>query len=137
MLKTLDRACLSEMTLPNQRRADLMVLGPGAQAEIWIVEIKSCLADFQADGKWPEYRDFCDRLFFAVAPDFPHEVLPADTGVIIADRYGAQIMREPPAQRLSAARRKALILRFARQAAGRLQALRDPDAALEACRRRD
>jgi hypothetical protein len=77
-----------------RRRADVAGLSDGG--EIWIVEIKSCLEDFRADQKWPEYREFCDRLFFAVAPDFPREVLPQETGLIIADRYGGEIVRPAP-----------------------------------------
>lgn len=119
-------ASVTEMTLANGRRAD--VVGLGDKGDIWIVEIKSSLDDFRADQKWPEYRDFCDRLFFAVAADFPREVLPEDTGLVIADRYGAAILREAPEHRLAGARRKAVTHRFARVAAARLQAIGDPDA---------
>ena len=99
----------------------------GADGAIWIVEIKSSVADFQADRKWPEYRDWCDRLLFAVAPGFPVEILPGDTGLIVADRFGGEIIREAPVHALSGARRKALTLRFGRIAARRLTALADPD----------
>ena len=71
-------AAVSEVALANGRRAD--VAGISDSGEIWIVEIKSCLEDFRTDQKWPEYREFCDRLFFAVAPDFPREVLPRGHG---------------------------------------------------------
>lgn len=122
-------ACVCELSLPNGRRADITALS--ATGEIWIVEIKSCLEDFRTDQKWSEYRDFCDRLLFAVAPDFPREVLPADTGLVIADRFGGEIARSAPEHRLAGARRKAMILRFARIAALRLSALYDPEAGLE------
>ncbi len=111
--------------LANGRRAD--VAGIARDGEIWIVEVKSCLEDFRTDQKWHEYRAFCDRLFFAVGPDFPREVLPPDTGLIIADRYGGEIVRPAPEHKLAAARRKAMTLRLARVAAFRLQAAIDPE----------
>ncbi|MDX2204385.1 MAG: MmcB family DNA repair protein [Hyphomicrobiaceae bacterium] len=123
-------AAFSEVGLANGRRAD--VVGLGGDGEIVIVEIKSCLEDFRSDAKWPEYRPFCDRLFFAVDPRFPHEVLPGDAGLIIADRYGGEIVREAPVHKLPAARRKALTLQVARLAAFRLQSVIDPEARLEA-----
>jgi hypothetical protein len=122
-------ASICELPLANGRRADVAALSEAG--EVWIVEIKSCLEDFRTDQKWPEYRDFCDRLLFAVAPDFPREVLPGDTGLIIADRFGGEIVRAAPEHRLAGARRKAMFLRFARLAAFRLSALYDPEAGLE------
>ena len=109
---------VAELPLPNGRRAD--VIGLTDKGEFWIIEIKSSIEDFRADQKWPEYRDFCDRLFFAVRPDFPTEILPGDTGLILADRYGGEIVRPSPEARLSGGRRKAMTLRFARAAAARL-----------------
>ena len=105
VLRAYGFAAVSEVTLANGRRAD--VAGISDSGAIWIVEVKSCLEDFRADQKWPEYREFCDRLFFAVAPGFPREVLPPDTGLIIADRYGGEIVRPAPEHKLAAARRKA------------------------------
>ena len=102
------------------------MVGLSAAGDIWIVEVKSSLEDLRVDHKWPEYRDFSDALFFAVAPDFPVDLLPADTGLILADRFGAEIVRPAPETRLAAARRKAMTLRFARAAALSLQALADP-----------
>ena len=125
LLRAHGLATVAEMSLANGRRADLAGLSDGG--EIWIIEVKSCLEDFRSDQKWPEYRTFCDRLFFAVAPDFPREVLPPDTGLIIADRYGGEIVRPAPEHRLAGARRKAMTLRLARIAAMRLQAAVDPD----------
>ncbi len=124
-----DMRVIPELTLVSGRRADLMAVGP--KAEIWIVEIKSSLDDFRTDAKWPEYRDWCDRLYFAVAPEFPVEVLPENTGLIVADRFGGELVRQAPEHPLVPARRKTLLLRFARVAAGRLMTLADPEQALE------
>lgn len=117
-------ASLPEVTVPNGRRADLLAIG--RHGEIWIVEIKSCRADFEADTKWHEYRDFADRLWFAVNADFPITRLPEDVGIIAADRFGAAILREAPVHRLAPARAKALHLRVARLASTRLAAIEDP-----------
>ena len=127
LLASHDFSSFTELTLASGRRADIVALGP--DGDIWIVEIKSCLADFRADGKWPEYRDFCDRFFFAVPSDFPVDVLPRETGLILADAYGAALVREAPEHRLAGARRKAVTLRFAHAAAGRLHGLADPQGA--------
>lgn len=120
---------ISEFTLPSGRRADLACLS-GA-GDLWIVEIKSSLADFRSDLKWPEYRAYCDRLFFAVDSTFPIDVLPSDCGLILADRYGGEIIRPAPEHRIPPARRKAVLQRFARIAALRLHALADPEIGLE------
>ncbi len=120
---------IPELSLADGRRADLAAID--AAGEVWIVEIKSSIVDFRSDAKWPDYRAWCDRLLFAVAPDFPVEVLPDDTGLILADRYGGEIVREAPEHRLASARRKAIMLRFAQVAAGRLMTLADPEAAYE------
>ena len=117
-------ATLTEFTLRSGRRVD--VIGLDASGAIAIVEVKSCLADFRSDGKWPEYMDYCDRFYFAVATDFPREVLPGDCGLMIADAYGAAILREAPLARLNGSRRKAQTLRFALTAALRLGGLIDP-----------
>ena len=117
-------AALQEVPLANGRRADIMALG--RDGEIRIVEIKSSLADFRADQKWTDYRLHCDRLFFATTLDVPCEIFPRDTGLIVADAFGAQVMCEAPEHRLHAATRKTLMLAFARCAALRLQTLADP-----------
>ena len=109
---------VTEMTLANGRRADVAAIGPGG--EITIIEIKSSIADFRSDQKWPEYQPFCDRFYFAVSQDFPHDLIPEETGLIIADAYGGAVIREPDIEKLAAARRKAVTLRFARLAAARL-----------------
>lgn len=124
MLAQLSFAPVMELALANNRRADIAAVG--AKGEIWIIEIKSCLADYRADGKWPDYSDFCDRFFFAVDADFPSDVIPEDSGLIIADRFGAEIVRDSCEDRLSAARRKAVTLRFARATSQRLHGLLDP-----------
>jgi len=97
-----------------------------------MVEIKSSVEDFRADQKWPEYLDFCDELYFAVDAQFPLDLLPDAAGIIIADRYGAEVVRPAPENRLAAARRRMMTLRLARMAALRLQMICDPDIALEA-----
>jgi hypothetical protein len=117
--------CLPEVALPNYRRADLM--GISDKGELWIVEVKSSVEDFRADQKWPEYQDYCDRLFFAVSPEFPLDLLPETTGWIVADRFGAEILREAPELKLAAARRKVLTVNLARMATARLMDLADPD----------
>lgn len=120
-------AIVKEMTFANGRRGDIVALSPSG--ELLVVEVKSGLADYRIDGKWPDYRDYCDGFLFAVAPEFPIEILPEDVGLIIADAYGGHLMREPPRHPLSAARRKALTIAFARLAALRLHGAEDPVAA--------
>ena len=115
LLAALGYAPLSEVTLPNGRRADLMALGP--RGEIFIVEVKSGREDFHTDRKWPEYLPYCDAFAFAVAPEFPRDILPEEPGLIVADGFGGAILREAPVVRLAGARRKALTLAFARLAA--------------------
>lgn len=105
-------------------RVDLMALGP--RGEVWVIECKSCRADFAADRKWQGYLDWCDRFFWAVGAEFPVEMLPDGTGLILADGYDAEILRMGPEQKLAGARRKVLVQGLARVAALRLQALRDP-----------
>ena len=117
-----------EVPLPNGRRADMAALD--GKGSIWIVEIKSSLIDFQTDAKWPGYQDHCDRLFFAVNPAFPIEVLPATTGLMICDAYGGALVREAPEVRLPAPTRKAMTLLLARLAAARLHQAMDPEGAI-------
>ena len=115
---------VSELGLPSGRRADLVGLAAGG--EIWIVEIKSSVDDFRADQKWQDYRLHCDRLFFATSLEVPCEIFPPDTGLIVADAFGAEFKCEAPAHKLTAPTRKAMMLIFARAAAQRLQSLVDP-----------
>ena len=135
VLASLGLASVSELPLPNGRRADIVALSE--KGDIWIVEIKSSIEDFRADQKWPEYWDYCDRLFFAVSPAFPQELLPHETGIIVADRYGGEIIRSVEECRLPAHRRRAMALRFGRVAAARLQSVADPGLTLEALLRGD
>ncbi len=118
-LRALGFAGTTELTLATGRRTDIIAVN-GA-GEIWIVEIKSSIEDFRTDQKWPEYRDYCDRLLFAVAPDFPREILPEETGLLIADRFGGEIVRAAPLASLPAARRKAKLIAIARSACLRKQ----------------
>ncbi|MEO1038591.1 MAG: DNA repair putative endonuclease MmcB [Pseudomonadota bacterium] len=120
LLLDLGLPAVPEFTLPCGRRADLAGLGP--KGEIVIVEVKSGAADFRADEKWPEYFAWCDRFYFAVSDRFPRQLLPEDAGLIIADAFGAGVVRECPHRPLAPARRKALTLRFARNAAQRVTA---------------
>ena len=117
LLIALGYAPLMEVALPNSRRADLMALGPRGQ--IAVVEVKSSLEDFRADRKWGEYLPYCDAFFFAVAPEFPRDVLPQEPGLIVADAFDGAMLREAPACPLSGARRKALTVAFGRLAAMR------------------
>ncbi|NIJ42129.1 hypothetical protein FHS78_002422 [Parvibaculum indicum] len=115
----------TEIPLATGRRVDIMALGP--KNEIHVFEIKSSLADFRADSKWEDYLAFCDRFYFAVPPEFPQEVLPEEVGLVVADRYGAEILRDSPHDPLSAARRKKLTLHFARITARRVHRFLDPE----------
>jgi len=120
-------AVVAELPLATGHRADLVALG--AAGDIWIVEIKSSVEDFRADHKWPDYRLSCDRLFFATHPAVPLDIFPEETGLILADSYGAELLRDAPEHRLAAATRKAMLLRFAQAAADRLHGLIDPAVA--------
>lgn len=119
-----DFASVVELVPAPGLRVDVMALGP--RGEVWIVECKSGRADFMSDHKWQGYLEFCDRFFWAVDAEFPTELLPEGTGLIIADAYDAEILRIAPEAKLAPARRKAMVQKFARHAALRLQALRDP-----------
>lgn len=124
MLRALGFAVLPEFTLASGRRADVVALKPNG--EIRIVEIKSSPEDFYVDMKWPEYRNYCDQFYFAISLQMDAGIMPKDAGLILADGYGAEIVREVAAHPLVAARRKAVTLGFARVAASRLHGLWDP-----------
>lgn len=117
---------LPEFTLRSGRRADLISLD--AKSRITIVEIKSSIEDFRADQKWPDYLDYCDYFYFAVPESFPQELIPEDQGLMVADGYGATVIRESDDYALNAARRRAVVLQFAQAAAQRLHSLSDPQA---------
>ena len=125
LLHSLGLCVVSELTLASGRRADLVALAP--DGTIWIVEIKSSIADFRVDQKWTDYRMHCDRLFFATTIDVPGDIFPKDAGFIVADAFGAEIISEAPEHRLHASTRKSMMLAFARAAALRLSALADPE----------
>ena len=123
---TYDFCCFSEVPLANGRRADVMGLGP--KGEIWIVEIKSSLIDFRVDAKWPDYKDFCDRFFFAKPPELDAAIFPESEGLIVADGHGGEILRNAASFPLSGARKKAVTLHLARLGADRVHHLMDPPA---------
>lgn len=125
MLRTAGFASLTEFPLATGRRADVIAIN--LKGRIFIVEIKSCPADYRSDGKWPEYWSFCDRLYFAVPPELPRELIAPEAGLIVADAWGAEILRHPPDRPLAPARRKAVTLGFARAAALRLHSVHDPN----------
>ena len=127
MLSMAGFATLPEFPLVSGRRSDVIAIND--KGRIWIIEIKSSVADYRADNKWPEYWDYCDELYFAVPPELPQEILPTETGLIVADAWGAEILRRPEPQSLAGARRKAVTLRFARAAALRLHSVYDPKVA--------
>jgi hypothetical protein len=125
-LDQLGYACLREFPLANSRRADILALGKSG--EFVIVEVKTSGTDFRADHKWSHYRDFSDRFYFAVADSFPQRLIPDECGLMVADGFGAALLRDGVRTRLGPARRRALTLRFARVAAARLQRLLEPEA---------
>ena len=129
LLRSLGFSCISELPLPSGRRADLVALND--RGEIWIIEIKSSIEDLRADQKWPDYRAHCDRLFFAFTQDLPCGIFPDDTGLIIADAYGAHLQRAAPEHRLPAPTRKSMTVRFALAAAQRISRLVDPQGHAE------
>ena len=121
-------ACVEELVPARGLRVDVMALG--SKGEIWIVECKSSRADFTSDHKWEGYLPYADRFFWAVDDQFPTELLPDETGLIIADGYGAEILRMAPENKIAPARRKKMVQTFATHAARRLHSLRDPDMGL-------
>ncbi len=123
LLSNLGYDWLREFRLATGRRVDL--IGVNRRGAVAIVEVKSSLADFRADGKWRGYLDWCDSFYFAVTAGFPAEVLPAEQGLIVADGFDAAIVREAAPTTLHPSRRRALTLRFARKAARRLNLLQD------------
>jgi len=114
---------LEEFAPTNGLRVD--VIGLNNKGQIWIVECKSSRADFVSDHKWENYLPYCDAFFFAVDRYFPQEILPQDNGLIIADEFGAEIIRFGPKLELTAARRKALLIKFAMNAEDRLHHQRE------------
>jgi hypothetical protein len=129
LLRARGFATVTELPLSSGRRAD--VVGVNADGALLIVEIKSSVADFRADRKWRDYLAHCDRLYFAVGADMPLDIMPEEAGLIVADSYGGEIVREPAPRAIPPAARRAVLLRFALAAAERLHWLADPAAAPE------
>jgi hypothetical protein len=124
LLRAHNFAILTEFTLASGRRAD--VIGLGHDGTLWIIEIKSSPEDFKADNKWPEYRDYCDRFSFAIPQTMDAGLMPLEAGLIIADQWGAEIMREASSHPLHASRRRAVLVAFGQSGAQRLHGLWDP-----------
>lgn len=124
-LADLGMVAIEEFVPCRGLRVDVMALGP--KGELWVIECKSSRADFMSDSKWQGYLEWSDRFFWAVDADFPVDLLPDDTGLILADAWGAEVIRHGPETRLAPARRRAMVQKFATHAARRLQALRDPE----------
>jgi len=129
LLLDLELASLPEFTLATGRRLDVMAVG--RDGRLVAVEVKSCRADYLTDRKWRDYLDYADEFYFAVAPDFPVDLLPGDEGLIVADRFAATLVRPARPRSVAASRRRAVLLRFARTAALRLQGAADPMATPE------
>ncbi len=126
-LRALDFVTVEELVPTPGLRVDVLALGP--KGEVWVIECKSGRADYMTDRKWQGYLPWCDRFFWAVDAAFPTDLLPPDTGLMLADAFDAEIIRMGPERPLAPARRKVMVQKFARHAALRLQALRDPGAA--------
>ncbi|WP_394349614.1 MmcB family DNA repair protein [Paracoccus thiocyanatus] len=124
MLAGLGHAALPEFVPSGGLRVDVISVTP--KGEIWVVECKSCRADFVSDRKWQGYLEFCDRFFWAVDADFPEGLLPEGSGLIRADSWGAELVRMAPESRLAGARRSRLLRDIARVSTARLLALTDP-----------
>ena len=118
-------ALIPEVTLRSGRRADLVALAP--DGGITIVEIKSSVEDFRADAKWKDYLLHSDHFYFATGPHVPAGIFPREAGLIVADPYGAEILRESACVKMPAATRKEMLIRIARAGALRLHDLEDPD----------
>ena len=124
LMGDLGYAPLTEFKLTGRRRVDVAALD--RDGRFVVVEVKSSLADFRADNKWSEYLDFCDFFYFAVASDFPNDILPNDHGLICANTYEATIVRPAAESPMNGNRRRTQTLRFARTGANRLAGRRDP-----------
>jgi len=130
LLRARGFSSVTELPLVDGRRADVVAVN--GDGEVLIVEIKSSVADLRADRKWRDYAACCDRLYFAISQATPAEIVPAEAGLIVADAFGAEILREAEVRRLASARRRAMLLRFAQAAADRLHRLADPAGAADA-----
>lgn len=132
MLLRHDIVAIAEVPLDGGRRADLMALD--AKGGLVIVEIKVSRADLLGDAKWTDYLGHCDRFYWAVPEGFDAgpldgpAFLPERSGVIVADRYDAAIVRDAATVALPAHARRRCTLALARRAARRVIGLMDPDA---------
>jgi hypothetical protein len=124
LLRAHNFSILTEFTLASGRRADVIGLKP--DGTLWIIEIKSSPEDFRADNKWPEYRDYCDLFSFAIPQTMDSDLIPQEAGLIVADQWGAEIMREASTHPLHASRRRAVLIAFGQTGAQRLHGLWDP-----------
>jgi len=124
MLGEAGQTCLHEFTLRNGRRADVIAMA--TDGTFTIIEIKTSVNDFRSDSKWPDYLDYCDHFYFAVPEDFPQDLIPEECGLIVADAYGAVILRPSEEARLNGSRRRMLLLRYAEVAGRRLMQFIDP-----------
>jgi hypothetical protein len=124
LLRARGFSSVTELPLTDGRRADIAAVN--SDGEVWIVEVKSCAADFRADRKWRDYAACCDRLYFAISERTPADLMPKEAGLLVADPYGAEVVREAEMKRMAPASRRALLLRFAQAAADRLHRLADP-----------
>jgi hypothetical protein len=129
LLRARGFSSLTELALTDGRRADVVAIND--DGEVLIVEIKSSVADFRADRKWRDYAACCDRLYFAISNGTPADMMPAEAGLMLADPYGAEILREAEMRRMAASSRRAIMLRFAKAAADRLHRLADPNGVPE------
>jgi hypothetical protein len=127
LLRARGFSSVTELPLVDGRRADIVAVN--GEGEVLIVEVKSSPADFRADRKWRDYFAACDRLYFATSEHTPVGIMPEEAGLILADSYGAEIVREADLRRLASASRRAMLLRFAQAAADRLHRLADPSGA--------
>lgn len=109
---------LTEFTLTGGRRVD--VIGLNDAGRFLVVEIKTSVADFRGDAKWPDYLAYCDEYYFAVPPDFPADLLPDEHGLIVADAFDAAVRRPAPVLPMNATRRRHQILKFGLAASERL-----------------
>ena len=118
---------LTEFPVGKGRRVD--AIGLNRDRRFVIVEIKTSIADFRSDAKWPDYLLWCDAYYFAVPDDFPADILPEDQGLLVADAFDAAAIREAPVRTMNATRRRTQILKFALAAGQRLQQALDPGPA--------
>jgi hypothetical protein len=124
LLRARGYSSVTELALTDGRRADIVAVN--RDGEVVIVEVKSSPTDFRADRKWRDYAARCDRLYFAISEHTPADLMPLEAGLIVADPYGAEVVREAELKRMAPASRRALLLRFAQAAADRLHRLADP-----------